>query len=85
MRKGFVYILISDKDKKSYTGSTNNISRRFEQHCAGQVTATRNRRPLRLIYTEGYPMFAEARQREWYLKTRQGRRELKEIFKKLGL
>ncbi len=85
MEKGYVYILLSDTDQKSYTGSTNNLARRLDSHNKGEVTATKHRRPLRLVYTEEFETLSEARKREHYLKTRQGRKELKIIFNKLKL
>lgn len=48
----YVYILKSNKDKKLYTGYTNNLKLRFEQHRKGQVLSTKDRRPLKLIYYE---------------------------------
>lgn len=44
--KGYVYILLSLKDKKQYIGSTIDIQKRLKQHDNGEVEATRNRRPL---------------------------------------
>lgn len=85
MLKGYLYILISDKDGKSYVGSTNDLIRRSEDHFQGKVASTKHRRPLRLIYTEEFESLLEARIREKYLKTRQGRRELKKIFIEFGL
>ena len=83
MTEGYVYLLLSDKDFKTYLGSTDNISRRTQQHFEGKVTSTKYRLPLRLIYTEEYSSLAEARGRERYLKTKKGRKELKKIFENL--
>ncbi|MFA6917674.1 MAG: GIY-YIG nuclease family protein [Candidatus Gracilibacteria bacterium] len=74
-----IYILRSLKDGKSYTGYTKNLERRFQEHVTGRVKSTRNRRPLKLIYSETFNTKTEALIREKYLKTRQGRRELKTI------
>jgi putative endonuclease len=49
----YVYILKSQKDGKYYTGYTKNLKLRFEQHANGEVSSTKNRRPLELIYFEG--------------------------------
>ena len=46
----YVYVLLSDKDNKFYTGFASNLKRRFEEHCKGYVESTKNRRPLILIY-----------------------------------
>lgn len=65
----FIYILKSVKDDKFYIGQTNNLIDRLSRHNAGKVTATRNRRPLILIYKEKYESRAEAMKREKYLKS----------------
>ncbi len=62
-------------------GSTDNLQRRLDEHFAGKVKATKNRRPLKLIYTEEYMLLGEARKREMYLKTHAGRKRLKELLK----
>ena len=75
-----VYLLISQKDKRSYLGSTNNLQKRLDDHNSGKCNSTRNRRPLKLIYEEKLETLNEARIREKYLKSRKGRKELKSIF-----
>lgn len=37
----YVYVLKSGKDKKFYTGYTNNLKLRFEQHQKGKVESTK--------------------------------------------
>jgi putative endonuclease len=83
MNKFFVYLLLSDKDKRTYIGSTDNLERRFAEHNNGKTPSTKNRRPLKLIYKEEFETLPDARAREKYLKTRKGRSELKLIFDKL--
>ena len=78
---GIVYILFSLKDYKTYTGSTDNFERRFQQHKSGQVKATRNILPLKLFFTETFPTLEEARKREIWWKSSNGRRKLKTYFK----
>jgi putative endonuclease len=80
-----VYLLLSQKDKKSYLGSTDNLEKRLDEHNSGKCKSTKNRRPLRLIYKEEFDNLQEARTREKYLKSRKGRSELKYIFKNLGI
>lgn len=82
MKNFTVYLLISEKDHRTYLGSTDNIERRLHEHNNGKTPSTRNRRPFKLIYEEKFDTLLEARRRESYLKTRQGRKELKVIFKK---
>lgn len=80
MTKGYLYLLISNKDKRTYLGSTIDLKNRLLEHNNGQCLATKNRRPLTLIYSEEFETIDEARKRERYLKTAAGRRELKKLF-----
>jgi len=49
-RKGYVYILRCS-DGTYYTGVTNNVERRFSEHCAGTPGSyTHSRRPLKLVW-----------------------------------
>ena len=69
----WVYVLLSQKDNKRYTGYTKNLQSRFEQHQKGLVESTKNRRPLVLIYFEGCLNQQDATKREKYLKTHYGK------------
>lgn len=73
----YVYVLRSRKDGKLYTGLTADVHRRLEQHNAGQVTSTKTRRPLELIYYEAYVSKDDAEGRELFLKSGSGKRYLK--------
>lgn len=77
----YVYILISEKDKLLYTGYTDNLKSRYKAHISGFVKATKYRRPLKLIYYEGYINELDARRRELYLKGGNGKKFLKEQLK----
>ena len=77
----YVYVLYSKKDKKLYTGSTNNLIERINRHNKGLVTATKYRRPLKLIYYEACLSRKDAMRREIYLKTAWGKRYLKNRLK----
>lgn len=83
--KNCIYLLLSLRDQKTYLGSTDNLSRRLKEYDAGKCRATVHRKPLKLIYTEEFDNLIDARFREKYLKSRKGRRELKEIFKNLNI
>lgn len=63
-----VYILISIKDSRLYIGRTDHLRERILQHHAGQVTSTRNRRPLKLVYYEAYTDREDSKRREKGLK-----------------
>ena len=72
----YVYILQSQKDKELYIGYTNNLKKRLEEHNKGLSFSTKIRTPLKLIYFEGCLNQDDAKRREHYLKTTQGRRFL---------
>lgn len=69
------------KDKKFYTGFTNDLKERFEQHRAGRVISTRDRRPLIIIYSEACLSKKDAERREKYLKTHHGKMFLRKRLK----
>lgn len=77
----YVYILKSKKDGKNYVGYTKNLKLRFEQHQKGLVVATKDRRPLILIYYEACISQQDATHREKYLKTAYGKRYIKSRLK----
>ena len=72
----YVYVLKSLKDHGRYIGYTSNLNRRLEEHKAGKSLATKFRLPFKLIYFEGCLSPKDAKRREHYLKTTQGRRFL---------
>jgi len=76
----WVYVLKSNKDEKRYIGSTNDLSRRINQHNSGKVLSTKNQRPLVLIYKEEFLIEKEARLREKFFKTHKEFNELKKLI-----
>ena len=64
-----------------YVGITKDLGLRLEKHRQGEVESTKNRRPLKLIGYEAYLTKDEAAKREKYLKTSDGRKEMKIRFK----
>ena len=50
----YVYVLRSLKDGKQYIGYTRDPDRRLEEHNRGSAPATKNRRPLEMIYKESF-------------------------------
>jgi len=77
----YVYVLLSEKDNKFYTGYTKNLKLRFEQHKKGLVESTKDRRPLKLIYHEACLNQQDATHREKYLKIYLGKMFLKNRLK----
>ncbi len=70
-----VYIIRSVGDRKYYTGITNDLRRRLQEHNIGKSStpSTKNRGPFVLIHTEDGLTLQEARRRETYLKSGVGR------------
>jgi putative endonuclease len=64
----FVYILVSLKDGTLYTGQTNNLKKRLEQHNKGLVKSTLPKAPFRIAYFEKYETRSDAMFREWEFK-----------------
>ena len=78
----YLYILLGIKSPRSYTGVSDDVTRRLSEHNSGKVISSRPYRPYRLIHTEAFETLSEARKRERYYKTFSGRRQLKKIFAK---
>jgi putative endonuclease len=72
----YVYVLRSQLDGKLYIGYTTNLRNRIQEHNSGEVTSTKPRRPLELIFYEGYKSLEDAKRRERYLKTTKGKSSL---------
>ena len=62
--KGYMYIL-ECSDGSYYTGSTNDLERRLEQHRSGEgANYTRKHLPVKLVYFEEFQRIDEAFYRE---------------------
>ena len=77
----YVYVLLSERDGKFYTGSTNDLKRRLSEHNSGKVKSTLKRQPFSLIYYEACKKEDDARRRERYLKSGMGKRYLRNRLK----
>ena len=76
-----VYMLLCD-DNTIYTGITNDLKKRFENHISGKgAKYLRGRKPLEIVYTENFKNRSMATIREMEIK-KLNRRE-KEILIKL--
>lgn len=76
------YVIQSKKDRKLYTGCTNDLQKRLERHNKGLIASTKNRRPLKVIYYEACINKKDVFQREKFLKTGMGKRYIKNRIKK---
>lgn len=77
----YVYIIRSTKEGKFYTGITNDIDRRLEEHDQGKVSTrtTYNRGPFELIHVEIVEDRISARKLEKFFKSGFGREVRDEI------
>lgn len=67
----YVYIL-ETAGEAIYTGSTPDLRRRVQEHRVGECLATRNLRPVKLVWFCAFPGRLAARRFENYLKTGSG-------------
>lgn len=75
----YVYI-VECADRTLYTGWTTDIERRLKAHNAGRgARYTRERRPVRLVYTEEVPNRRAALKRELKIKRMRRAQKLKLI------
>jgi putative endonuclease len=72
------YALQSKKDGWLYVGMSSDVKGRLEQHNRGYNKSTKLRAPFDLFYVEECGSREEARKREKYLKSGQGREFLRE-------
>jgi len=68
MQSFYVYI-IKCADGSYYTGHTDNIEARFEQHVLSKTKSyTSSRKPLKLVFCEGFPERSQAQEAERQIK-----------------
>ena len=77
----YIYCLQSKSAKELYFGYTDNLRRRFKEHNSGLNFSTKRYIPWKIIYYEACLNEADAKRREVYLKTTQGRRMFKRRLK----
>ncbi len=75
--KYFVYILWFIKDHTKYIGYTGDFHRRIKDHLNGKGQYTSRKGAFKLVYVELFNRKKEAKAKEKYLKSREGRRYLK--------
>jgi len=73
------FLLLANKD--IYKGFSTDLKRRMPEHELGKVESTKNYLPCKLIGYESYSKESDARRREKFLKTTEGRRLLKQQYR----
>ena len=77
----YTYVLFSKTLNKFYTGFTNDLERRLNEHLGGHVNTTSKFDKLELIYYEACLSKKDAQMRENQLKTGFGRGYIKRRLK----
>lgn len=84
MSNWFVYVILCD-DGSLYKGHTDNLERRYKEHCTGRgAKHTKLHKPIKVVYSETVLTIEDAVSREKYFKTGSGREWLKEKLKEVG-
>ncbi|MBU0597749.1 GIY-YIG nuclease family protein [Patescibacteria group bacterium] len=76
----FVYFL-KLSNNNIYKGTTGDVKKRVSEHKNGKVKSTKNYWPLVLIGYEYYHLKTDAKRREKFLKTSEGRKLLKRQYR----
>ena len=74
----YVYALKSIKNNDLYIGYSEDLRQRFKDHNQGNVKATRDNRPWKLVYFEAYCDKRDGTKRERQLKNHRAKLDLKE-------
>lgn len=77
--KYFTYVIYSESHNRFYKGMTQNIEKRLKEHNSGKTSSTKFYAPWRLIYFEEFSNRDDARKKEKFLKSGQGRDFIKQI------
>jgi len=78
----YVYILKLGNGQL-YTGFTNDLKRRVQEHQKKKVASTSKRHPIQLVHYEAYFYESDARRREKFLKSSEGKNLLKKQIRDL--
>jgi putative endonuclease len=77
----FAYILQSEKTKRYYVGSTDNLGNRLKEHNSGETVSSRRGIPWKIVHTEQFNTRSEAIRKEKQIKARGAQRYLDSLNK----
>ena len=83
MRSFYYVYILKLGNGQLYTGYSSDVRRRLTEHTSGKVRFTSKRQPVELIHYEAYRLESDARRRERYLKTTEGKRFLRQQIRDL--
>ena len=81
MKFYYVYVLHNPQKDFVYIGYSENLRSRISYHNDGKVQSTKAYLPLKLIHYEAYKSKADAKRREFYLKSNRGKTTLTTMLK----
>ena len=76
----YTYIIYSQRLDRYYAGSTNNLSRRLEDHNRGKDKYTRKGSPWELTYFETFSARKDAYNRECEIKRQKSRSYIEQLI-----
>ncbi len=76
----YVYILKLGNGQL-YAGKTDDLTRRYKEHCDGRSPFTSKRLPVQLLFYEAFVNPLDAKKRERYFKTTKGKSTLRAILR----
>ena len=76
----YVYIIYSQKTNKFYVGSTNDLTRRIEDHNRGKTPYSKTGMPWVLKYSEAFPGRSSAYRRELEIKRKKSRKYIERLI-----
>jgi len=77
----YVYVLRSIKNNDLYIGFSGDLRERVKDHDQGNVKATKDNRPWKLVYYEAYHDKRDATKRERQLKNHRAKSDLRKQLK----
>ena len=78
----YTYILFSEKTKKYYIGSCENIDIRLSRHNTGATPSTKSGRPWKVVYSEAFQTKTESLAREKYIKSMKSKVYIQKLINK---
>ncbi len=74
------YVCILQSNSRLYIGFTGDLKRRVNEHNTGRNRSTKPYLPWNLIFYEAYSNDKDAKRRERYFKTTQGRQAIRRML-----